>query len=127
MVRIQFQVRLMAGNSGKIGGRSTWREVTHALRHFEGQHHAIGKPDRGEGLQEAAAAKARFAVRPELQGAFKGGGFAADGGLVGLEVCADGVEAEMHRLAAVEEEVHAGDNVNDGSRPDPGLAAEAVG
>ena len=32
-VRIQIQVRLMAGNSGKIGGRSAGREITQALRH----------------------------------------------------------------------------------------------
>lgn len=41
VVRIQIQVRLVAGNSGEIGGRSAGREITHALRHSGRQHHAV--------------------------------------------------------------------------------------
>src|SRR6266581_614552 len=85
-----------------------------------------GQADVRKGFQELPPAKSRFIVLSQAQPALDLCCLAADGVFAGLEKVADRAERQMHRLAAVEKEIHAGDDVRDGRGPHRRFAEHAI-
>ena len=95
--------------------------------HFPREDHAVRQLKHSKRFQDLPPAKPRFSVIPEPESALDLRRLASDRLFAGLEKVADCAESQMHRLLAIEQEIHARDDVRDGRRPHRRFAEHALG